>query len=121
MVREKKPVQPEHEDVVLAFSKLHFDPVNPRGEPEPDEEKVRALFGAQDETAALAKHLAEHGQNPLDRLAVIEHPKLPGHFVVREGNRRLCAMQLLRDPERCPTSAARKTFQRMASGGRPIP
>ncbi len=34
----------EHEDVVIDFNKLHFDPVNPRGEPEADEEKYpRAL------------------------------------------------------------------------------
>jgi len=111
----------EHEDVVIPFNKLHFDPVNPRGEPEPDEEKIRALFGAQNETLILATHLAENGQNPLDRLGIIEHPKLPGHYVIREGNRRLCAMQLLRDPNRAPTEADRKAFQKLSSMGRPIP
>lgn len=121
MVRAEKIVKPEHEDIEAPFSKLHFDPVNPRGKPEVDEEKIRALFGAQDETLILAAHLAEHGQNPLDRIGIIEHPKLPGHFVIREGNRRLCAMQLLRDPERAPTGAARKAFLRLASSGRPIP
>lgn len=117
---KEKPVL-EHEDVVVSFIKLHFDPINPRGEPEPDEEKIRALFGAQPETLTLATHLAENGQNPLDRIGIIEHPKLPGHFVIREGNRRLCAMQLLRDPDRAPTEAARKAFQKVASEGRPIP
>lgn len=117
---KEKPVL-EHEDVVIPFIKLHFDPINPRGEPEPDEEKIRALFGAMPETLALATHLAENGQNPLDRIGIIEHPKLPGHFVIREGNRRLCAMQLLRDPERAPNEATRKAFQKVASEGRPIP
>ncbi|WP_394792450.1 hypothetical protein [Rhodoferax sp.] len=112
---------PEHEDVLVQFNKLHFDPVNPRGEPESDEEKIRSLFGGESETSVLAAHLAEHGQNPLDRLGIIKHPKLPGHFVIREGNRRLCAMQLLRDPERAPTTAIQKSFQRLASTGRPIP
>lgn len=121
VVRLKQKSKPEHEDVVVSFSKLHFDPVNPRGEPEPDEEKIRALFGSQEETLILAAHLAAHGQNPLDRLGIIEHPKLPGHFVIREGNRRLCAMQLLRDPERAPLGTARKTFQKLASTGREIP
>ncbi len=111
----------EHEDVVVSFSKLHFDPVNPRGEHEPDEEKIRELFGSQPETLILATHLAENGQNPLDRLGIIDHPKLPGHFVIREGNRRLCAMQLLRDPVRAPTDATRKAFQKVASMGKPIP
>lgn len=121
MVQAKQKSVPEHEDVVVSFSKLHFDHVNPRGEPEPDEEKIRNLFGSQSETLILATHLAENGQNPLDRLGIIEHPKLSGHFVIREGNRRLCAMQLLRDPERAPTEATRKAFQKLASSGRPIP
>lgn len=121
MARGKARQPLEHEDVLVQFNKLHFDPVNPRGEPEADEEKIRALFGAQQDTVVLATHMAEHGQNPLDRLGVVAHPKLPGHFVVREGNRRLCAMQLLRDPERAPTAADRKVFQRLAHDGRPVP
>lgn len=112
----------EHEDVVVPFNKLHFDPKNPRGgDDEPDEEKIRALFGAQPETLILAAHLAENGQNPLDRIGIVEHPKLPGHFVIREGNRRLCAMQLLRDPDRAPTETIRRAFQKLAAEGRPIP
>ena len=121
MVTKKRSKDVEHEDVLIDFNKLHFDPVNPRGEPESDEEKIRALFGAQQETAVLAAHMAKHGQNPLDRLGIIAHPKLPDHFVIREGNRRLCAMQLLRDPARAPSSAVRKTFEKHANGGRPIP
>lgn len=121
MARSKENSLPEHEDVVILFNKLHFDPVNPRGEPEPDEEKIRELFGAQAETLKLAAHMAENGQNPLDRVGIVEHPKLPGHFVVREGNRRLCAMQLLRDPNRAPTEASRSSFQKLASSGKVIP
>jgi hypothetical protein len=121
VVRAKQQSELEHEDVVISFNKLHFDPVNPRGEPEPDEERIRDLFGSQSETLILATHLAENGQNPLDRIGIIEHPKLPGHYVIREGNRRLCAMQLLRDPNRAPTEATRKAFQKAASAGRPIP
>ena len=121
MARSKQKALPEHEDILVQFGKLHFDPVNPRGEPEPDEEKVRALFGSQSETQKLAAHMAENGQNPLDRLGIVEHPKLPGHYVVREGNRRLCAMQLLRDPNRAPTEASRTGFHKLAASGRPIP
>lgn len=121
MGRRKAKQILEHKDELVEFNKLHFDPVNPRGEPEADEEKIRTVLGAQSETIVLATHIAEHGQNPLDRLGIIEHPKLRGHFVVREGNRRLCAMQLLRDPERAPTIAVRKAFQKLAREGRPVP
>jgi hypothetical protein len=109
-----------HEDVVVPFNKLHFDPHNPRNEREDDEEKIRTEFGAQEETTRLAAHMAEYGQNPLDRLAIVKHPKLADHFVVREGNRRLSAMQLLRDPERAPANT-RKTFTRLAASGVLIP
>ena len=44
----------EHEDVVVPFNKLHFDPKNPRGvDDEPDEEKIKALFSAQPKTLIL--------------------------------------------------------------------
>lgn len=119
MVRVKQKSVPGHEDIVVSFNKLHFDPVNPREEPEPDEEKIRALFGSQPETLKLATHLAENGQNPLDRIGIIKHPKLPGHFVIREGNRRLCAMQLLRDPDRAPAET-RKAYQKLADTGRQL-
>lgn len=121
MARKGQKVELEHEDVFVTFSSLHFDPVNPRGEPESDEEKIRDLFGAMPETLALATHIAENGQNPLDRVGIIEHPRLPGHYLIREGNRRLCAMQLLRDPDRAPTESIRKSFQKLASTGKPIP
>ncbi|THF65615.1 hypothetical protein E6C76_08570 [Pseudothauera nasutitermitis] len=121
MANKKKEADLVHEDVEVSFSKLHFDPVNPRGEPEADEGKVRELFGSQSETLILATHMAEHGQNPLDRLAIIEHSQLPGHYLVREGNRRLCAMQLLRDPERAPSEELRKAYRRLAESGRQIP
>ena len=121
MSRSKVEALPECEDVAVNLNKLHFDPVNPRGEPEGDEERIRALYGAQNETAVLAAHIAQNGLNPLDRLGLITHPKLPGHFVIREGNRRLCATQLLRDPERAPTVAIRKVFQRLSVAGRPLP
>lgn len=117
----KSKLVPEHEDIEVRFNSLHFDPVNPRGEPLDDEEAIRALHGVEDETQALAKHMAEHGLNPLERLGVIDHPKLPGHYVVREGNRRLAAMQLLRDHERGSTAKVRKLFLRLHESGRPIP
>ena len=108
----------EHEDRLVSINVLHFDPINPRGEPEQDEVKIRNAFAALPETLKLATHMAEHGQNPLDRMGVVEHPKLPGHYVVREGNRRLAATQLLRDPLRAPTQPFRSSTSalRMRAG-----
>lgn len=122
MPTARKRAEPtEHEDRLVSVNALHFDPINPRGEPEQDEVKIRNAFAVLPETLMLATHMAEHGQNPLDRMGVVEHPKLPGHYVVREGNRRLAATQLLRDPQRAPTPAFQKQYQRLAKEGRPVP
>jgi hypothetical protein len=121
VARRKQEAVVEHEDISVPINKLHFDPFNPRGEPEDNEETIRHLYGSQSTTLKLAEHMAEHGINPLDRLGIIEHPKLPGHYIVREGNRRLCAMQLLRDPDRAEKPAERKAYRKLADGGRSIP
>jgi hypothetical protein len=122
MPTARKPAElTEHEDRLVSVNALHFDPINPRGKPEQDEVKIRNAFAVLPETLMLATHMAEHGQNPLDRMGVVGHPKLPGHYVVREGNRRLAATQLLRDPERAPTPAFQKQYQRLAKEGRPLP
>lgn len=105
----------------VTFSSLHFDPQNPRREPMEDEADIRRVLCEDEGVLMLAQHISEHGQNPLARIAVIDHPALPGHYIVPEGNRRLCAMQLLRDPERAPTPTARKTFERLKKTGRPMP
>lgn len=117
---KSKTVQEEHEQRLVRFNVLHFDPVNPRRDPMEDELQIRSVLCSDEGVLKLAEHMAEHGQNPLDRLAVIDHPNLPGHYVVPEGNRRLCAMQLLRDPDRAPTTAARKLFEKLRSAGRPV-
>lgn len=56
----------------------------------------------------LAKHIAKHGLNPMERIALIPHPNLPKLFIALEGNRRVCALKLLRDPMRGPDSKAQK-------------
>jgi hypothetical protein len=105
----------------VPFNKLHFDPQNPRRDPMEDEAEVRRVLCEDEKVVKLAEHIASNGQNPLARVALLDHPQLPGHFIVPEGNRRLCAMQLLRDPERAPTPASRRTFERLSTGGRAVP
>lgn len=105
----------------VSFNKLHFDPMNPRRDPMEDEAEIRRVLCEDEGVLKLAEHIAAHGQNPLARIALLDHPELPGHYIVPEGNRRLCALQLLRDPERAPTAAAKKAFQRMRQGSRNVP
>ena len=105
----------------MPLNQLHFFPQNPRREPMADEDAIRTVLCQEEGVVNLARHLAKHGLNPLDRIAIIAHPKLPGHFVVVEGNRRLCALQLLRDPERTPKTSAKKIFAKLKTEGMPLP
>ena len=61
----------------------------------------------------LAEDICDRGLSPLERLAAIPHPTLDGHFVMVEGNRRLCSLKLLRDPAKAPV-ADRKAFKKLA-------
>lgn len=121
MVQQKHPTPPSVEAIKASISKLHFYPQNPRREPNDDQDAIRKELCEEEGVVSLARHVSEHGINPLDLPAVIPHPKLPGHFIVVEGNRRLCALQLLRDPERAPTPASRKVFSKLNAEGIALP
>lgn len=120
MASEKTIEEQNFKEVEVPLNKLHFFPENPRREQMADEDAIRTVLCQEEGVVNLARHLAAHGLNPLDRIAIIAHPKLPGHFVVVEGNRRLCALQLLRDPERTPKAVAKKTFAKLKIDGIPV-
>jgi len=105
----------------VSVNSLHFDPDNPRRDHMDDESEIRTVLCEDERVRKLAAHLARFGQNPLHRIALLPHPKLPRHFIVPEGNRRLCAMQLLRDPSRAPTPVARRYFENLKATGRAFP
>lgn len=102
----------------VIFSKLHLDGQNPRHEATADEPSIIEYLVRHEQVLPLAEHICERGLSPLERLAVVPHPTLDGHFIMVEGNRRLCAMKLLRDPAKAPLSE-RKAFKRLAEQ-RPI-
>lgn len=117
MAKQKMIEEQNFEVISAPINKLHFFPQNPRREPMMDEDAIRTALCEEEDVVNLAKHLSVYGMNPLDRIALIAHPKLPGHYVVVEGNRRLCALQLLRDPERAPKASAKKIFAKLSVEG----
>ncbi|PMU33447.1 hypothetical protein C1Y12_29060, partial [Pseudomonas sp. FW305-47B] len=71
----------------------------------------------------LARDIAKHGLNPLERFALIPR-KGKGNgaatsYIMAEGNRRLCAIKLLADPELAPAEQ-RKAFEKLAEKWTPI-
>tara|TARA_R110002072_G_scaffold298306_1_gene472073 strand:- start:487 stop:1740 length:1254 start_codon:yes stop_codon:yes gene_type:complete len=84
---------------------------NPRHPPKNDQEQIVHYLLADERVIKLARHIAENGLNPLELLAVFKDPE--GNLVVAEGNRRLCALQLLNDPDKAP-SKMRSIFQTLS-------
>lgn len=83
---------------------------NPRHDPKKNQEEIIEYLCADEQVENLARHISLHGPNPLEQVAVF---KSEGNLVVAEGNRRVCAMQLLNDPERAPASL-RARFRKLS-------
>jgi hypothetical protein len=65
----------------------------------------------RDNMVNLAKDIAEHGLSPIDGILVLPAgEEAPGDFVVWEGNRRVAALKLLDDPNRCHDSKNYRRF-----------
>ncbi|WP_159069741.1 hypothetical protein [Achromobacter xylosoxidans] len=91
------------------LAKLHLDLHNPRHEPVSNEDEAIAWLYDKEKVEALAKDIVEKkAMSPFDNIGVIAMSGNPGHFIAVEGNRRLCALLLLNDPERAPTPSARE-------------
>lgn len=65
----------------------------------------------------LAKDIVERGLNPLELIAVIKRGS--NSFYAPEGNRRLCAILLLNDPEKAP-SKLRENFLKLSKKLKPV-
>lgn len=100
---------------LLPVSKLDLDTLNPRLhiEAESQDDALRLMMETEGASIyGLAKDIAFRGTlNPTDPLIVIEEG---GRFTVLEGNRRLCALRLLRRPQLAPTPGDQAKFARLA-------
>lgn len=89
---------------------------NPRHEPVETEGDAIERLCNDEEVYPLARDIVRHGLSPLERLALVPvDPKkrTSGSFYVAEGNRRICALKLLADPDLAPAKL-RKNFERLA-------
>ncbi|MCZ8411311.1 hypothetical protein O9649_26335 [Achromobacter dolens] len=98
----------------IPLTKLHLDPENPRHDPIQDEDKIiEELFRAE-KVLNLAKNIVKNGGiNPLETIGVVEMEDNPGHYIVAEGNRRTCALKVLHDPRKAPSSATRNILSEL--------
>jgi len=100
----------------INISKIYLDNENPRHDPIESEPEIIAHLLAEEAVKPLARHISEIGSiSPLERVAVMEHPKVKGAYVSVEGNRRICALKLLADPDKANSEANKKYFWRLAA------
>lgn len=103
----------------IKFGSVFLDLENPRHDPYENEDQVIDYLCRYENVFPLAKDIAQVGLNPLEIMAVIpddgsdEGDAGEPTYIVAEGNRRLCALKLLDDPERAPPKF-RKPFEALA-------
>ncbi|HHW4679201.1 MAG TPA: hypothetical protein ACQGQH_07090 [Xylella sp.] len=114
----------EEEDYVsdkVELVNIYLDNENPRHDPIAEEKEIIATLVAAEKIEALTKSIMEHGTSPLERIAVIRHPTIEGKYIVVEGNRRLCSLMLLRNPERAPNTQSQKVFEQLKDQLQKVP
>lgn len=102
----------------VKVNKISLDFENPRHDPFDTPEEVIEHLCKNEDVISLARDIARHGSNPLELLAVMPGKKA-GTFISKEGNRRLCAIKLLSDPDLAPPNL-RKKFEKLSDQWTPI-
>lgn len=101
LTRQQRPIRAyctSMEYREIAVESLLLDPLNPRNEPvEGQHAAIAALLDDKGtpQLLRLAEDIAKHGPSPIELALVVPDGNL---FIVVEGNRRLAAMKLLKNP-----------------------
>lgn len=101
----------------VSLTRIYLDPENPRHETLPDELSIIKHLISKEKVRALAKSIAEEGgTSPIELIALVQHPKVKTGYVVVEGNRRICALKLLQDPDKAGSEKEKRYFANLAQG-----
>lgn len=91
--------------VEIDIDQLDLDLANPRHEKMNKTNDVIAYLLSKERVMDLVEDIADIGMtNPMDLMGVVARRGAGGRktYVAEEGNRRVCALQLLHDPEKVP-------------------
>lgn len=109
--------------ISIPIDRIHLYEENPRHERMTDPEKIRAYLCKDEQVLELAQSISAKRTNPLELIGVVrideEHETGEPTYEVWEGNRRVCALQLLNDPELAPAKW-KKRFKDLAASMEPI-
>ena len=109
-------------EYVVQLERIFLNQENPRHEPFETQAQVIEWLCSNEEVPKLASDIAEHGLSPLDRFGLIRDRGKNGNdatYIAAEGNRRLCALKLLTDPELAPLER-NSYFEKLAEKWTPV-
>lgn len=107
---------PEHETRSIRVDSLLLDQKNARHGAKPDQEAVLEWMATKLDRShllGLAQSIARMGLSPAERFLVVPAPDDPSRYVLMEGNRRLSALKLLADPNKCPDEGMAEQLRKM--------
>ena len=104
--------------ILLNVLDIYLDDQNPRHDPIKDQPKIFNYLLNKELVKPLAKDIAEKGLSPIELLAVMQDKG--GSYIVLEGNRRLCALKLLNDPDKASENS-RTYFRQLVEKASYIP
>lgn len=87
-------------NILLNVLDIYLDTENPRHDPINEQPEIVIHLLKGERVKNLARHISDNGMNPLDMVGVVKDEE--DNYVVVEGNRRLCALHLLNDPDKAP-------------------
>lgn len=104
---------------IVPLERIFLNHENPRHEPYETQAQVIEYLCRHEDVPQLARDVVKHGLSPLERFALYLDANSQDNgeatYVVAEGNRRVCALKLLCDPDLAPPDK-RAFFERLANG-----
>ncbi|ABC63737.1 hypothetical protein ELI_08225 [Erythrobacter litoralis HTCC2594] len=120
--KQREGVAMPSEVFQIPVNRIHLYEANPRHGEITDPEEIIEYLLEDEQVYELAKSIAQHKTNPLELLGVVEITEEGSSepaYEVWEGNRRVCAVMLLNDPDLAPPKW-RKRFRRLSDEVDPI-
>lgn len=111
-----------YKTIKVAVNRLLLDKTNARHDALDNEPEIIEQLLKHEKAGSVAQSIAEAGSlNPLERIGVVAHPAIKNSYVVIEGNRRVCALKVLHDPDKAPNEAYKKKVLTYKAKGYPAP
>lgn len=106
------------ERLEVEIDRVFLDQENPRHKPYESQSQVIDYLCTHESILSLARDIVANGLNPIEQFALIpdeDDGDRSESYIVAEGNRRVCALKLLHDPDLAP-SKLRNGFAQTANG-----